>query len=109
MILHTCAFCEQNFDNQPEKNLHMALWHYDKTEITNEFDIEVQPTNAKVVKKKCDFCDSEFSLVQTLQRHKRQIHGGTFKSFKCYTCGKSFFDKWILSLHVKSVHEKIKK
>ena len=44
MILYTCAFCEQSFDNQPAKNLHLALWHYDKTEVTNEFNIE-KPTN----------------------------------------------------------------
>ena len=62
----------------------------------------------KAVIKKSNFCDSEFSLGQTLQTHKRQIHGGNFKSFKCKTCGKAFFDEWILSLHVKSVHEKIK-
>ena len=109
MILYTCAFCEQSFDNQPAKNLHLALWHYDKTEVTNEFNIEDQPTNVKAVKKKCNFCDSEFSLGQTLQTHKRQIHGSNIKSFKCKTCGKAFFDAWILSLHVKSVHEKIKK
>ena len=108
MILYTCAFCEQSFDNQPAKNLHLALWHYDKTEVTNEFNIEDQPTNVKAVIKKCNFCDSEFSLGQTLQTHKRQIHGSNIKSFKCKTCGKAFFDKWILSLHVKSVHEKIK-
>ena len=38
----------------------------------------------------------------------RQIHGGNVKFFKCGTCGKSFFEKCTLSLHVKSVHEKIK-
>ena len=38
---------------------------------------------------KCDLCSSEFALKQTLQRHKRQVHGGR-KSFKCQICGIDF-------------------
>ena len=33
----------------------------------------------------------------------------TPKSYLCDTCGKFFFEKWNLSLHIRSVHEKIKK
>ena len=178
-----CVFCKKYFENQPEKNLHLALWHYEKTEITNEFNNEEKvldesvnnypeqndlakkntinnsckfcgkifrhsgscnchintyhhglvnfecnlclksfttkrslkrhnsthhsrSKDAKVVKKKCDFCDSEFS--QTLQRHIRQLHSSTLKSYLCDTCGKFFFEKWNLSLRIRSVHEKIK-
>ena len=25
-----CVFCKKYFENQPEKNLHLALWHYEK-------------------------------------------------------------------------------
>ena len=51
---------------------------------------------------------AEFALPQTLQRHKRHVHGG-IKSFKCEICGKSFNEMWALLNHKKTVHEKIRK
>ena len=43
-----CVFCKKYFENQPEKNLHLALWHYEKTEITNEFNNEEEVLDESV-------------------------------------------------------------
>ena len=42
-----CVFCKEYFENQPE-NLHLALWHYEKTEITNKFNNEEEVLDESV-------------------------------------------------------------
>ena len=66
-------------------------------------DIELSPGIDKN-KNSCSFTTkSSFKRRHFSTDHQRS------KSFKCESCDKSFYEKWTLSLHIKTVHEMIRK
>ena len=50
----------------------------------------------------CDICGDEFSLHKTFKEHLRTHHNTS--TMNCSECGKCFFAKWRLNLHVKHHH-----
>ena len=56
----------------------------------------------------CEMCGVEKSKQQDLIDHKRNVHNeGTENTPFCDTCKKSFGNKSSLTLHVKSIHQRI--
>ena len=52
---------------------------------------------------KCHYCNEEFSCVQFLDTHKKEVHNKV-EEFKCRMCNKKFSKQCLLNLHVKRNH-----
>jgi len=61
----------------------------------------------------CDSCSYQSQYRQNLNRHKKTQHqlGGdhevNVKSYVCDQCGKTYKTKYGLTLHIKSIHQRI--
>ena len=116
-----CVFCKKYFENQPEKNLHLALWHYEKTEITNEFNNEEEVLDESVnnypeqndlakknmINNSCKFCGKIFRHSGSRNCHINTYHHGLV-NFECNLCLKSFTTKRSLKRHNSTHHSRSK-
>ena len=51
----------------------------------------------------CDKCEESFHSESNLRRHEKEIHFGG--KLQCESCGKQFFRKHQLDMHMKTLHE----
>ena len=51
----------------------------------------------------CDLCESAFYLQNTLDNHKKRVHGSgeNHKRFSCSGCEKTFYQKSDLKVHMR--------
>lgn len=59
-------------------------------------------------KLKCDICEFQSVSKISLRAHKRTKHLGDRKIYICH-CGKNFNQNSHLHIHIKMVHEKLRK
>ena len=109
-----CNLCDKKFEKPYNLKIHMKSVH------------------SKIKEIPCDFCDKKFTRVPDARKHMVNFHGSLENSllddetkpkkpkikrepgimgpqhFVCMHCGKKFDRNWNLSVHIKSVHEKIK-
>lgn len=119
MQLHTgdkgfiCSICSMAFIQKSDLQRH-SLTHSDEKNFVCEVNncgkrfrnnrgLRSHKTNrhmpTSVVPIWCDFCSKTFKCKRTLERHQRGMHNGFIHA--CDVCGKEFYRKQHVRIHVK--------
>ena len=72
----TCSFCFRIFSRKQARDIHVNLFHSQKTSV-NE----------------CNICESQFKLKTSLVKHMREKHSSEDNKFYCTQCEKTCQDK----------------
>ena len=109
--------CNIRFERQRDFQQHVKHNHSSKqpsvsstngnSETTPKVDKRTPSTKseAKEIEKmhKCNFCDSEFRIVESLISHQKHFHSQK-QTYKCEKCDKTFTTDNLLKYHVKVNH-----
>ena len=89
-----CNICEKCFDYKNALKIHLIKVHGRKI-------------NSSSTEKNhhCNQCPKTFVTNQGLKNHQTTCG----KLFKCHLCGKTFMELKTLKIHIKVIHEKVKK
>lgn len=71
----------------------------------NNLNNHILAKHSDVEKFLCSFCKKEFSYKQSLNRHMNVKHKITISVYTCSECGYSSQLKFMLTRHIKSVHQ----
>ena len=114
-----CEKCGKFFKNKDCLTSHMRMVHENsgrkflcvecgkiwKSKSDLENHIQRTHSNEKII---CQECGKGVNCKKDLMRHIRKLHTDRKKTEKCSQCEKEFYNMKELTVHIISVHEKLK-
>ncbi|XP_052757198.1 zinc finger protein 37-like isoform X4 [Galleria mellonella] len=81
-----CDKCNKIFSNPAKRTIHMRGVHL------------------KQWPRRCPMCPERFNSNYQRTKHLRMIHNQTTGLYRCETCGREYYLKYHLLIHIRSVH-----